>query len=145
MAGVMAQVLADRGSSALVFRGEDGLDELTTTGRSRVWVVREGATTSDGDAEEVGSDPGRPEALRGRGRAYNASVARDVLAGERGPSATPSCSTPRPRSSRCSQTDEPLAEQLRAGMQTAAAAVDEGEAAALLQRWVEESARLAGR
>ena len=42
MAPIMAGVLAERGSSALVFRGDDGLDELTTTATSRVWVVRDG-------------------------------------------------------------------------------------------------------
>ncbi|MET7929668.1 hypothetical protein ABZT43_38110, partial [Streptomyces sp. NPDC005349] len=31
---------AERGHSSLVFRGDDGLDELTTTATSRIWVVR---------------------------------------------------------------------------------------------------------
>ena len=43
LAPVMAQVLAGRGADALVFRGDDGLDELTTTGPSTVWVVGGGA------------------------------------------------------------------------------------------------------
>ena len=38
MAPVMAAVLAARGDSALVFRGDDGLDELTTTTTSSGWV-----------------------------------------------------------------------------------------------------------
>src|SRR3954463_7360673 len=42
MAGVVADVLAERGTSALVFRGDDGLDELTIGGPSQVWVVRDG-------------------------------------------------------------------------------------------------------
>jgi anthranilate phosphoribosyltransferase len=46
MAAVMAQVLADRGVSALVFRGDDGLDELTPCETSQVWVVRDGQGTS---------------------------------------------------------------------------------------------------
>ena len=55
MAPVMAAVLAERGDSALVFRGDDGLDELTTTTTSSVWVASEGSVT-----------PGvaRPRALR---------------------------------------------------------------------------------
>ncbi|WP_244303347.1 anthranilate phosphoribosyltransferase [Leucobacter coleopterorum] len=41
-----------RGASALVFRGDDGLDELTTTGHSRVWEVsRGGLTEHDIDPE----------------------------------------------------------------------------------------------
>ena len=39
LAAVMAKVLADRGASALVFRGTDGLDELSVSAPSRVWVV----------------------------------------------------------------------------------------------------------
>ncbi|MBC7373784.1 MAG: anthranilate phosphoribosyltransferase, partial [Frankiales bacterium] len=42
LAPVMAGVLAARGTDALVFRGDDGLDELTITGPSTVWVVRDG-------------------------------------------------------------------------------------------------------
>src|SRR5262245_50195771 len=39
MAPMIAQVLADRGVSALVVRGDDGLDEITTTTTTSVWVV----------------------------------------------------------------------------------------------------------
>ena len=40
--GVMAGRVRPAGSSALVFRGDDGLDELTTTTTSHVWWVRDG-------------------------------------------------------------------------------------------------------
>src|SRR6266566_5933494 len=42
MGGVLAGVLAARGNSAIVFHG-GGLDEITTTGPSTVWVVAEGS------------------------------------------------------------------------------------------------------
>src|SRR6202034_1737088 len=42
MGEIIAGVLAGRGCSALVFHGSDGLDELTTTGTSSVWVVHDG-------------------------------------------------------------------------------------------------------
>ncbi|MFL6159872.1 MAG: anthranilate phosphoribosyltransferase, partial [Marmoricola sp.] len=42
MAPVMAGVFARRGVDAWVFRGDDGLDELTTTTTSRLWAVRGG-------------------------------------------------------------------------------------------------------
>ena len=45
MAPLMAGVFARRGVDAWVFRGEDGLDELTTMASSRVWAVRGGAVT----------------------------------------------------------------------------------------------------
>ena len=43
VAEVMAGVFAERGSSVLVVRGDDGLDELTTTTTSTIWRVHQGA------------------------------------------------------------------------------------------------------
>ena len=82
----MAGVLAERGSSALVFRGDDGLDELTTTATSRVWVVRDGKVAEEAfDPRDVGIELVPVEALRGADASYNADVARRLLAGETGP------------------------------------------------------------
>ncbi|MFD9035480.1 anthranilate phosphoribosyltransferase, partial [Streptomyces sp. NPDC059567] len=86
MAPIMAGVLAERGSSALVFRGDDGLDELTTTATSRVWVVRDGAVREEAfDPRDVGIELVPVEALRGADASFNADVARRLLAGETGP------------------------------------------------------------
>src|SRR6266568_4872876 len=86
MGEIIAGVLAGRGCSALVFRGEDGLDELTTTGPSALWVVHDGEVAQ---AEFHPSSLGLPLAtvadLRGGDAAHNAAVARAVLAGEQGP------------------------------------------------------------
>ncbi|HEY5117333.1 MAG TPA: anthranilate phosphoribosyltransferase, partial [Nakamurella sp.] len=86
MAPVMAEVFAARGADVLVFRGDDGLDELTTTTTSTVWEVR------DGTVREVSLDPTtwglalvEPAALRGGDVEANVAVARAVFAGERGP------------------------------------------------------------
>ena len=62
MGPVLAGVLAGRGNSALVFHGDDGLDELTTTGPSAVWVVTGGtvsqvASILAGDFSRRGLDP----------------------------------------------------------------------------------------
>ena len=86
MAPIMAGVLAERGSSALVFRGDDGLDELTTTATSRVWVVRDGTVREEAfDPRDVGIELVPVEALRGADASYNAEVARRLLDGETGP------------------------------------------------------------
>ena len=69
-----------------MFRGHDGLDELTTTGLSTLWVVHDGEVAQ---TEFSPSSLGLPEAsvadLRGGDAAHNAAVARAVLAGEPGP------------------------------------------------------------
>ena len=86
MAPVMAQVLADRGASALVFRGEDGLDELTTTAPSRVWSVRNRQVTESRiEPAEVGLEQVPAAGTRGADAAYNAGVTHKFLAGEEGP------------------------------------------------------------
>src|SRR4051794_31371862 len=85
MAPVLAEVVAGRGARALVFRGDDGLDELTTATTSRVWVARDGAVTPERlDPAALGIAPAGPDALRGGDPAHNAAVFRRVLDGERG-------------------------------------------------------------
>jgi len=70
-------VFQTRGATALVFRGDDGLDELSTTGHSHIWEVSRGSVTEhDLDPADLG--------LRGGDAAHNADIARRTLAGEAG-------------------------------------------------------------
>ena len=86
LAPVMAQVLADRGDRALVFRGDDGLDELTTTTTSTIWAVHDsGVSRLVLDPAELGLARSRPGDLRGGDTARNAAVVRAVLGGQQGP------------------------------------------------------------
>ena len=72
--------------SALVFRGDDGLDELTPTTTSQVWVVRDGAVSASRcSPEDVGHRRAEAGSLRGGDRGHNAEAARRFLAGETGP------------------------------------------------------------
>src|SRR5690349_19763340 len=83
MGPVLAGVLAGRGSSALVFHGDDGLDELTTTAPSTVWVVHGGAVSQTRfDPADIGIARSTPEDLRGGDPAHNAGVARAVVSGQ---------------------------------------------------------------
>ncbi|MCH0541650.1 anthranilate phosphoribosyltransferase [Streptomyces sp. MUM 203J] len=142
MAPIMAGVLAGRGASALVFRGDDGLDELTTTATSRVWVVRDGAVREETfDPRDVGLDLVPVEALRGADASYNADVARRLLAGETGPVRDAVLLNSAAALVALSPTDAPLAEQIRAGMARAAESIDSGAARDALARWVEASHR----
>ncbi|MFZ3556980.1 MULTISPECIES: anthranilate phosphoribosyltransferase [unclassified Streptomyces] len=142
MAPIVAGVFAERGNSSLVFRGDDGLDELTTTGTSRVWVVRDGAVREESfDPRDVGIDVVPIEALRGGDPSYNAEVARRLLDGEQGPvrdavllNAAAALVAVRPG-------EGTLVEQIRAGMDRAAESIDSGAAKAALERWVAASNR----
>jgi anthranilate phosphoribosyltransferase len=146
MGAVIAGVLAGRGCSALVFHGDDGLDELTTTGPSTVWVVHGGTVTQTAlDPAFLGIARSVPEDLRGGDPAFNAQVARAVLGGEPGPvretvllnaaaALAAEAGVPGPDS---------LQPALADGYARAVSAVDSGAARALLGRWVEASRSLA--
>ncbi|MER5499939.1 MULTISPECIES: anthranilate phosphoribosyltransferase [unclassified Streptomyces] len=140
MAPIVAGVLAERGNSALVFRGDDGLDELTTTATSRVWVVRDGAVREETfDPRDVGLELVPVEALRGADASYNADVARRLLAGERGPVRDAVLLNSAAALTALDPTDGTLNEQLAAGMAKAAESIDSGAAARTLERWVAAS------
>ncbi|MFJ4768971.1 anthranilate phosphoribosyltransferase [Streptomyces uncialis] len=140
MAPIMAGVLAERGSSALVFRGDDGLDELTTTATSKVWVVRDGAVAEHAfDPRDVGLDLVPVEALRGADASYNADVARRLLAGETGPVRDAVLLNSAAALVALAPGAGALEEQLRVGIARAAEAVDSGAARRVLERWVAAS------
>jgi anthranilate phosphoribosyltransferase len=147
MGPVIAGVLAGRGCSSLVFHGDDGLDELTTTGPSTVWVVHGGAvsqTTFDPAALGIGRSV--PEDLRGGAPARNAEVALAVLGGEPGPvreTVLLNAAAALAVDAGVAGPDQ-LAGALADGYARAEAAVDSGSAQALLQRWVTVSGELAG-
>ena len=70
----------------LVVRGDDGLDELTTTGTSTVWVVGGGEVRVETlDPAALGVPAATRDDLRGGTREVNAAAFRAVLAGEPGP------------------------------------------------------------
>ncbi|NGO69515.1 anthranilate phosphoribosyltransferase [Streptomyces boncukensis] len=141
MAPIIAGVLAVRGSSALVFRGDDGLDELTTTSTSTVWVVRDGTVRQEHfDPRDVGIDLVPVEALRGADAAYNADVARRLLQGERGPVRDAVLLNAAAALVALDPGGGSLAEQIGPAVERAARALDSGAAREVLDRWVAATA-----
>ncbi|GHJ13975.1 anthranilate phosphoribosyltransferase [Micromonospora sp. AKA38] len=138
MAPVMAAVFAARGDSAIVLRGEDGLDEFSTAAPTRVWVAQQGTVRESVlDAAELGVPRATLADLRGGDAVHNAEVVRRLLAGETGPvrdsvlvNAAVALATQGP-------LDGDLHEALRVNLERAAEAVDSGAAAAVLDRWLE--------
>jgi anthranilate phosphoribosyltransferase len=136
MAPVMAQVLAGRGVSALVVRGDDGLDEITTTTTTSVWVVEGGAVRRDQvDPAALGVPEARGEDLRGGDAATNADVVRRLLAGDRGPVRDTVVLNAAAALAAYRGLTGDLVGELREMSQRAAEAIDSGAAAALLERW----------
>jgi len=141
MAPLMAGVFAGRGKDAAVFRGDDGLDELTISTTSTVWWVRNGAIREyEVDPRSVGLELHPLETLRGGDAAHNAQVVRDVFGGAAGPirdavvlnaGIALALTTP-DRGERPAD----FVAALRSAMDRAAAAIDDGGATSVLQRWI---------
>lgn len=148
MAGLMAGVLAGRGNRGLVFHGGDGLDELTTTTASDVWVIADGRSVPVRfDPADLGIPRAVLESLVGGGPERNAAIVRETFAGRAGPvrdivalnAAAAILAFDGPDANR------PLAEQLAAPYSRATAALDSGAAAHALDRWVATTRSLGGR
>jgi anthranilate phosphoribosyltransferase len=85
MLEIVAGVFAERDCSSLVFRGDDGLDELTTTTTSTVWVVREGTATKVAfDPADLGIARSTAERVRRRAGAGPRDGAAQRGGGDRG-------------------------------------------------------------
>ncbi len=142
---VMAEVLTQRGVDGFVFRGDDGLDEITLTTTSTVLVIGRGKLESIKiDPLDFGISYSPMSELIGGDAAENARITTAIFAGERG--------TPRDAvlinsaaaiaAFRGEQDRLPI-DRLKEGLAAAATAIDTGGAAQLLARWVELSQRLA--
>jgi anthranilate phosphoribosyltransferase len=141
MAERMIGVLEHLGSEyAFVVYGEDGLDEVTTTGPTYIYRLRGGEITH---AEFTPEDFGVPRAsvgdLLGGDVEENVAITRSVLAGSPGPKRDVAVVNAAPAI---------VAAGLAAGfveaVELAQEAIDSGRAAATLDRVVERSRELAG-
>lgn len=138
MAPVMAGVFARRGVDAWVFRGDDGLDELTCGTTSTVWTVHQGEVEQHSlDPADLGVPRSGIEELRGGDPAFNAAVARRLLAGEQGPVRNAVLlNAGAALAVYAENVSGSLEDRLATGMAQAAQSIDSGAAAQTLQRWV---------
>ncbi|WP_405498150.1 anthranilate phosphoribosyltransferase [Nocardia sp. NBC_00511] len=142
-----AGAFAERGISALVVRGNDGLDEITTADTTDVWVVaggRKHETTID--PTTLGIERVDPSALKGGDAEMNAVIARNMLAGDPGPVRDAvllnSAAALVAFDLSADDVETDLHPKLAVALERVAAAVDTGAAAALLDRWVTVSNKL---
>jgi anthranilate phosphoribosyltransferase len=141
MAPLLAGVFAGRGKDAAVFRGDDGLDEVTVSTTTTVWWVREGRVADRVvDPTRLGLPLHPLEALRGGDAEHNAGVVREVFAGAPGAvrdavllNAGIALALTRPDSG---TGQEDFDADLRAAMDLAARAIDDGSATRVVERWV---------
>lgn len=148
VAPLVAGVFADRGDIAAVFRGDDGLDELTLSTTSTVWWVRDGHVSRHTlDPDGVGLSRAPISSLRGGDAAHNAGIVRDVLAGATGPvrdAVLLNAGMALAVAADDAPADPELSSVVRAGIARAAESIDSGAAAAVLQRWVDATEAVRG-
>ena len=146
MAPIMAGVLAGRGADALVFRGDDGLDEITTTTTSHVWVGDPGSGQVSEqviDPQRFGIDLSEPSALTGGDASVNAAVFTRVLEGEKSAVRDAVMLNAGAGIAAHEGTDGSLDDRLAAGVERARESLDSGAARDVLARWVETTQSLA--
>ena len=136
-------VFQTRGATALVYRGDDGIDKLTTTGHSHIWEVSRGFVTEhDLDPLDLGIPRADIESLLGKDPEHNASVIRSVLAGEKSPQRDVvllNAAAGLVAFDLAQEPDHltvPILERLAGKLEVAASVVDSGAAAAKLEQWV---------
>ena len=135
MLPLMAEVLARRGVRAKLFRGEDGLDELTTAGISTVFDVRDGAVREAHiDPADLGLARATHQELAGGDADHSAEIARSILAGEHGPRRDVVL-----LNAGAALEVAGSAADLAEGVAMAADAIDTGAATATLEAWVTAS------
>ncbi len=136
MAERMIRVLASLGAqSAFVVHGEDGLDEVTTTGPTFILRLRDGEIThAEFTPEDFGVDRARASDLTGGDVETNVAITRGVLAGEPGP-----CRDAAVVNAAVGIVVGGGAEGFVEGVRVAEDSIDCGAAANLLERVVERS------
>ncbi len=142
----VADVFSNLGVSALVFRGQDGLDKLTTTSVSRVFEVSAGRKLEHVvDPARLGIRPAVLTDLFGAGPEENAAIARGVLEGNKGPCRDIVALNAAaglvaydlendPALIECSLTD-----RLKEKLKIAENSIDSGSAAEKLKSWIKSS------
>jgi anthranilate phosphoribosyltransferase len=137
---VIGAALAGLGcKSGLVVSSEDGLDEISVSGRTRAIEVREGEIESRSlTPEELGVDPAPLESVRAGTPERNAEISREVLGGAAGPERSLTVLNAGAAIYVAGAVDS-----VAAGVRAAEQAIDSGAAREVLERYVERTRKLA--
>jgi anthranilate phosphoribosyltransferase len=132
-----------RGATALVYRGEDGIDKITTTGHSKVFEVSRGSVTEhDFDPREVGFTYSSIDDIRGGSPEENAALARTVLAGEKNAARdiillnSAAGIVAHRLSNNPAERDRSFVARMAEAVEASAHSIDSGAASAKLNAWV---------
>jgi anthranilate phosphoribosyltransferase len=143
---VMAQVLAERGVEGFVFRGDDGLDEITLATSTSVLTIGGGEISSDRiDAKDFGLSNAPISALVGGDASENARITKAIFSGERGaPRDAVLLNAAAAIAAFDGETDRTIQERISTSLIKASSAVDSGAASQLLDKWISLSQDISG-
>ena len=141
---VMAQVLADRGVDGFVFRGDDGLDEITLATTTSVLTIGRGEISSDLiDPLDFEIQRAPISALVGGDSIENARITTAIFAGEKGaPRDAVVLNAAAAIAAYEGRFDLNLHSRIEIGVSRAVAAIDSGAATRLIAQWAELSQKL---
>ncbi len=142
---LMAQVLSAKGVDGFVFRGDDGLDEISLATTTSVLTIGQGEISSDLiDPTDLGISKAPISELVGGDAQFNADVSRAIFKGEHGaPRDAVALNAAAAIAAYKGEFTKSLAERIRDGYADAIAAIDSGAATTLLGNWVTVSQGLA--
>ena len=142
---VMAQVLAERGVEGFVFRGDDGLDEITLATTTLVLTIGNGEISSDRiDAQDFSLANAPISALVGGDAQENARITKAIFSGERGaPRDAVLLNAAAAIAAFDGEFELSIHERLSKSLKKATESVDSGKANSLLGEWVLLSNKLA--
>jgi anthranilate phosphoribosyltransferase len=143
---VMTQVLAERGVEGFVFRGDDGLDEITLATSTSVLTIGGGEISSDRiDAKDFGLSNAPISALVGGDASENARITKAIFSGELGaPRDAVLLNAAAAIAAFDGDTDRTIQDRITTSLIKASAAVDSGAASQLLEKWATLSQELSG-
>ena len=144
---IMADVLAKRGCEGFVFRGDDGIDELSLATTSTVYQVSQGKSHVEKfDPTNLGIENAPIEALVGGDAELNVRIAREIFAGKEG-AARDAVTLNAAAAIAAFKADFHLSveQQFANGLVMARQAIDSGAAIALVDRWSKLSHEIAER
>ena len=145
LAPIVAGVFAGRGATALVVRGDDGLDEITTTTTTHAYVVENGEISETTlSPEDFGIERATLDDLRGADATVNAAIARDVFAGKAGAVRDAVVLNAGAAIAAFDGFGDNVVDAIKAGVGRAETAIDSGAAAAVLTRWAALTQEIGG-
>lgn len=141
----MAEVMAAKGCDGFIFRGDDGLDEITLNGATTVLAIgKEKIVREEIDAKDFGLANAPLSAIVGGDGAENAAISMGIFKGEKGaPRDVVLLNAAVTIAAFEGELDKPIQERIAAGLSRAQSAIDSGAALDLVAKWGELSRSIA--